>query len=391
MPKRVNIHNLLSVVIFASIMIAGCESLPSDLTSIIPSQATPTKRPILYDDIEPIVSATGEVVPAQWSSISMAVAGVVEEVLISETDKVEEGQTLILLKGTEDLQARISAAEFEVKSAQKVIDDLYENNDAALTGALQRISEQTIQMKASQYQLEKRFTLPQNQKDLEKMEALDVMKDIRDEVWARYEPYKNRLDTDAVKEKLQDELDEAESDYNSAVTRIQYENELEVAKNNLQQAREDFAMFSEGPDPAEVAFAEARLENANGSLAAAEAALDDLELVAPFSGTITEVNVHTNEWVNPGKGVILLADLDHLRIETIDLNEIDAARLMIGDRASVTFDAFPDLALGGTVIRIAQKSDSGSSVNYKVIIQLDEIPDNLRWDMTAFVDIEVNE
>jgi multidrug efflux pump subunit AcrA (membrane-fusion protein) len=391
MPKRVNVHNLLLVVLFASIIFAGCESLPSDLTSFIPSQATPTKRPNLYNDIEPIVSATGEVVPAQWSSLSVATAGVIEEILVSETDKVEEGQGLVLLKGTKDLQARIASANYEVQSAQKVIDDLYENNDAALTEALQRISEQTIQMKASQYQLEKRFTLPQNQKDLERMEALDLMKEVRDEVWARYEPYKNRLDTDAVKEKLQDELDEAESDYNAAVTRIEYENELEVAQNNLQQSREDFLMFSEGPDPVEVAFAEARLENANVSLSAAEAALEDLALLAPFTGTVTEVNVNTNEWVNPGKGVILLADLDHLHIETIDLNEIDAARLNIGDRAIVTFDAFPDLTLGGTVIRIAQKSDSGSSVNYKVVIQLDEIPDNLRWDMTAFVDIEVNE
>ena len=391
MPKRVNVHNLFLVVIFASILIAGCESLPSDLTSLIPSQATPTKRPILYNDIEPIVSATGEVVPAQWSSISMAIAGVVEEVLVSETDKVEEGQVLIRLKGTEDLQATISATKFEVQAAQKVIDDLYKNNDAALTETTQGISDYTIQVKTAQYQIDKRFTLPHNQKDLEKMEALDLMKEIRDEVWARYEPYKNRLDTDAIKEKLQDELDEAESDYNSAVTRIEYENQLEIAQTNLQKAREDFLMFSEGPDPAEVAFAEARLENANVSLAAAEAALDDLELIAPFTGTITEVNVHTNEWINPGKGVILLADLDHLRIETIDLNEIDAARLKIGDRAIITFDAFPDLTLGGTVIRIAQKSDSGSSVNYKVIIQLDEIPDNLRWDMTAFVDIEFNE
>ena len=391
MPKRVNLYNLFLVVIFASIIIAGCESIPSDLTSFIPSQATPTKRPNLNNDIEPIVSATGEVVPAQWSSLSMAIAGVVEEVLISETDRVEKGQVLILLKGTEDLQATIAAAKFEVKSAQKVIDDLYENNDVALTEALQRISERTIQMKAAQYQLEKRFTLPHNQKDLDKMEALDLMKEIRDEVWARYEPYKNRLDTDDIKKELQDELDEAESDYNSAVTRIEYENELEVAENNLQQAREDFLMFSEGPDPVEVVFAEARLENANVSLAASEAALDDLELIAPFSGTITEVDVHTNEWVNPGKGVILLADLDHLRIETIDLNEIDAARLKIGNRAIVTFDALPDLTLEGTVIRIAQKSDAGSGVNYKVVIQLDEIPDNLRWDMTAFVDIEVSE
>ena len=112
MPKRVSVYNLLIVVLLASIIIAGCESIPSDLTSVMPSQATPTIRPIQDNNIEPIVSATGEVVPAQWSSLSMAIAGVVEEVLISETDRVEEGQVLIRLKGTEDLQARIAGAKF---------------------------------------------------------------------------------------------------------------------------------------------------------------------------------------------------------------------------------------------------------------------------------------
>ena len=37
-----------------------------------------------------------------------------------------------------------------------------------------------------------------------------------------------------------------------------------------------------------------------------------------------------------------LADLDHLRVETTDLNEIDVARIQIGDTASITFDALPD-------------------------------------------------
>ncbi len=38
----------------------------------------------------------------------------------------------------------------------------------------------------------------------------------------------------------------------------------------------------------------------------------------------------------------------------------------------------------------ATKAGEGSGVNYPVVIELDEIPDNLRWGMTAFVDIQVD-
>jgi multidrug resistance efflux pump len=85
----------------------------------------------------------------------------------------------------------------------------------------------------------------------------------------------------------------------------------------------------------------------------------------------------------------MLADMDHLQVETTDLNEIDVAQIQVGDVASISFDALPDLLITGVVTSIAPKSSAGSSVNYTVVIELDELPEELRWGMTAFVDIEV--
>ena len=85
----------------------------------------------------------------------------------------------------------------------------------------------------------------------------------------------------------------------------------------------------------------------------------------------------------------MLADLENLRVETTDLNEIDVARIEIGDTAIVNFDALPDVVVEGKVIRVAQKAAEGSGVNYTVVVLLDEIPEKLRWGMTAFVDVEV--
>jgi multidrug resistance efflux pump len=76
-------------------------------------------------------------------------------------------------------------------------------------------------------------------------------------------------------------------------------------------------------------------------------------------------------------------------VETTDLNEIDVARVKVGDKAIVTFDALPDVVVSGVVTRIAPKASEGSGVNYTVTVELDQIPIESRWGMTAFVDIEV--
>ena len=136
---------------------------------------------------------------------------------------------------------------------------------------------------------------------------------------------------------------------------------------------------------------EARISNAEAQVTAAEATFADLdpnlELRAPFSGTVTEVFVNMGEWVNPGQPVMLLADLENLQIETTDLSEIDVAQIEIGEVTDVTFDALPDTMISATIVRIADKSSEGSGVNYTVILIPDELPPAIRWGMTAFVDV----
>ncbi len=155
------------------------------------------------------------------------------------------------------------------------------------------------------------------------------------------------------------------------------------------QGQRDYAIYQNGPDPDEVALADAQVAHAETQLAAAQARLADLELVAPFAGVIAEVYVQPREWLAPGSPVLLLADLDHLQIETTDLGEIEVAQIHTGETAIVTFDALPELELTGTVLRIAPKAEAGTGVNYPVILVLSESPPALRWGMTAFVDIEV--
>lgn len=378
---KIKIPILFAIFVSLGVLLSACSGVS------LPGQATPTPAPVEEIDIQPMVSATGVMVPSQWTRLSMSRPGVVEEILIKEGDFVEQGQVLIQLQGTEDLAAAVAAAEFELTAAQKALDDLDDLVEIKQNEYLKAIALATDQYRDAQYQVDN-FTPPQEQIKMTPLEALDKMKDRLDAARLAFEPYKYYPSGNQTRKDLKEKLDEAQADYNAAVKRVQYENELAVAWWKLEKARKDFETWRNGPDPKEVNFAKARLANAQAALTAAKAALDDLVLTAPFSGVISQLDLRIGEWVTPGQPILILADLEHLEVETTDLNEIDVARIQVGSRATVTFDALPGVVVQGVVDSIAPKSSPGSGVNYKVIILLDEIPAPLRWGMTAFVDIE---
>lgn len=379
MQKKIG-SEIISKLVLVGMLLSACSGLSP--------QASPTVEPPVDEEITPLVSATGVVVPADWTVLSLSASGIVDSVQVEEGEAVEEGQVLVRLKGREEFVAAISAAQFEVTTAEKALQDLYDAAEIAMVQSIDAVSLYADAVRDAQYQLDN-FTVPLGQEDLTPIEGLDMTEQALDEARAAFEPYKNKPSGDPTREDLKEDLDNAQSDYNAAVRRLEYENDLIVAQENLEKAREDYETWSAGPDPDELAVAQARVENANAALAAAQAKLEDLELLAPFAGIVSEIDIREGQWVTVGQPVLQLADLGHLRVETTDLNEIDAARVRVGSRVRVTFDALPEVVVEGTVTSLAPKASQGSGVNYKAVIELDELVEELRWGMTAFVDIEV--
>lgn len=117
----------------------------------------------------------------------------------------------------------------------------------------------------------------------------------------------------------------------------------------------------------------------------------DLYLVAPFDGTVGLVPVAEWETVAPGTPVVMLGDLDTLRVEIEDLSETDVGRLKEGQSAEISFEAFPGQKVAGRVARISPMNNAkGGGVNYDVVVEfVDHSLPALRWGMTAHVDVIV--
>ena len=389
---------LLVIAVGVVLFLASCDSLPG--------QTEPTLTPAPLDqDFIPVVSATGKIVPDEFATLSMKTSGIIERIPVDEDDVVTKGQELVRLEGSEDLEAAITATQLEVVSAQQALDSLYEDLDLSLALIQQDIADALDLIDDAERRLTN-YSRAAPQTDIDQAYANMVLaRDEYEDAQEDFEEYENKPEDNlqraaalSKKAQAEDAYDDAVRLYNQLVSETgdeidvaQAEADLALAKAQLRAAQEDYAILEEGPDPDDVEVAEARLTNAEAQLEAAESALENLVLKAPFDGTIGDLYVHTGEWVTLGQPVLLMADLNHLQVETTDLNEIDVARIQIGDTAIVTFDALPDVKVTGLVARIAPKDAEGSGVNYPVLLELEEIPEGVRWGMTAFVDIEVED
>jgi HlyD family secretion protein len=310
---------------------------------------------------------------------------------------------LLQLEGTEQLIAALEAAKMEEISAQQALDDLIENAAVAAALAQQQLALardllHTAERDRSWLQEGNRAS-----EDVidESKAKLVLANDAIDEAKSRYDKVSDRSADDPIRATALANLSAARQRRDSAlrafnwytgkpteIDQAKLDADVAVAEAQLENATLKWEKVKDGPDPDARALAEARLATAKAQRAAAQAALDQLTLNAPFDGTVTEIIPNPNEWVAPGLPVASIANLASLRVETTDLSEIDASQVSEGDRATVTFDALPDVTSTGTVVYISPKASEGAGVNFKVIIVLDELPEAVRWGMTAFVDIE---
>ncbi|NIO70023.1 MAG: HlyD family efflux transporter periplasmic adaptor subunit [Anaerolineae bacterium] len=169
--------------------------------------------------------------------------------------------------------------------------------------------------------------------------------------------------------------------------------DIAVAEAQVGEAQAQLVKLRERPYPEDIAVAEAQVRQAQTALEGARIALEEVVLVAPLAGTVGSVRVEEGELVVSGAQVIVIGDLTTLQIRTNDLSEIDVVRVAVGQKVEVTVDALPYLELRGRVNKIASMAQEQSGdIVYTVTIDLEEgLEADLRWGMTAYVDILVGE
>jgi HlyD family secretion protein len=145
--------------------------------------------------------------------------------------------------------------------------------------------------------------------------------------------------------------------------RAQAEARLETLKRQAQRAQ-ILAQAGAGTvqisEDARSAFREGEiaLRAADGQVAQARAALQAAQvqrircdLSAPFDGVLTDVNVHPGDSLVPGAPVFQIVDDTQLHVDAF-VDEADAVRVQVGQRAELHLDALPGRNVAGRVARV---------------------------------------
>jgi HlyD family secretion protein len=267
-------------------IVAGVVLLASFMSrgEVVPVRAATARRTA----IRSMVSTNGKVEPIESFEAHAPVGTTVKKLLVHEGDQVKKGQLLLQMN---DVEARSAAAHAlaQIRSAQ------------ADMGAVQSGG--------------KREELLTMDSDLSKA----------------------RTARDTAQRNLE------------ALRRLQKDGaaspgEVKAAEDQLQRSQADVTLLEQKQkgrySSPEIARVEAQKSEAQAAYDAAEDALRQLNVRAPFSGIVYSLPVLQGAYVNAGDLVLQEADLSKVRVRAF-VDEPDVGRLVGGDPIEVTWDALP--------------------------------------------------
>jgi HlyD family secretion protein len=172
-----------------------------------------------------------------------------------------------------------------------------------------------------------------------------------------------------------------------------------ISRQAVEDAETQFAVQKELLRAAEYGVQQAR-----AAVNEEEDRLNKTIIRAPMTGVVTRLEVEEGETAiigtmnNPGSLLLTVADLSAMEA-VIRVDETDVPELKLGDSASVEIDAFPNQKFTGRVTEISHSSTrnpdqaaqqggaSTQSVDFEIVIQLDNPPLSLRSDLSATAEV----
>ena len=167
---------------------------------------------------------------------------------------------------------------------------------------------------------------------------------------------------------------------------LSIKNSIENSKNTITSSSRDIAQKTEslkklrdGADPLDIRSEELAVRQK-------EYAYQDYFIRAQFDGIIAKLNIKKTDSV--GSGSIIGILITKQKEADISLNEIDAAKIKVGQKVTVTFDAIPELTITGK----AKEADivgtvSQGVVTYNIKIGFDTQDDRVKPGMSVSAEI----
>lgn len=332
----------------------------------VENSSVSTAEPKIPQTGPSVVTAEGKLLPTPSVELSFAQGGVVSEILVQPGETLADGDVIARLIGFEAARAQLAAAELELASAGKALNDLQNAGSTELAQVV-------IDLKDAKEDYEDAIDYLHDLENDDKIIQTQTIRTVK-QTWKGYQ------------------WETREKNYKGPAPEdwlIEAKNDLALDKAKMDDLQRAYDRLKSGVDAEQLPVFEARLNAAHANVDAAKAAIEFYELRAPFDGILLSLDLTVGESVQPALPIAFLADTSIWIVETKDLTETDVANVAIGDPVTIELDAFPGEEFKGTVTEIDPVGrEYLGDMTYKVTITLDKVDPRFLWNMTATVNIE---
>ncbi len=376
---------VLPLILISSIL-SGCSSSTT-------SEAT-TGIVTAYS-MSSTIDTSGTISAKQLTTLSWGTSGIVGAVNVAVNDEVKADDILMALDPT-TAPSDVIAANETLTSAKQALEDAQQSNSSSAA------AEQTLANAQSAYN-----TALANYWNATDGSAIGTEEQIKlyeaqyyqadnnvKEKQKIYNKYKDLPDTNDKKAKAQEDLQKAIIARDEAKATLDYYKStpspadiqalkaaLDVAKAALEDAQRAYDRVKDGPNSDVIASAQAQVD-------AAQATVNLQYIIAPFDGEVAAILTQEGDQVSEGTSAIIIVNRSSLYVD-VSIDETDISRVELGDTATITFDALPNVTATGKVTFINPVGASLSGVvSYTVRITLDESDPNILLGATATISID---
>lgn len=379
--------------------------LPQQAAAAGPQYETYT---ITRGDIAATVNGTGRIEPEAEVALSFRNPGRVQDVLVSEGQAVQEGQLLAELETT-DVALALAQSKVNLQIAQAQLAKLEkppEENDILAAQAAVEVAQSSVAgaeaslnaARAGYSQLFATNTAAQqqvNEANLRQSEvnlksAQQQYNRVKDQANIGELPQSAQLESATLayevalaQTQLTDEGPNDSQVANSLNQIAQGEVQVRQAQASLIQAQNNLKNLLEGPSQEDLDIARAQVQQSQLSQLQAENSLANAQLVAPFDGVVSTVNIRPGELSAGAPAAIILSNLGQFHLNVL-VDETDVSKVDVGQPVELRVDALPDTPLTGIVTEIAPTAQTvGGVVAYQLTIVPDAKDTPLRSGMSA--------
>lgn len=329
------------------------------------------------------ISASGSILPVQQVSLNFSTPGTVGEVLVKEGQLAHKGDVLARLD-TFELELAAKQAEQALLMQQVAYSQTLSPKRADLDAAQAALNSAQAGLRA--------LTKPDPlQLEIARHQA-DIANESRYQIGLRWDQVKDAPIGGMGRDLLQSQY--AQAVLQAQVAELQYQivarsgSDAQVAAARAQVAQAQASLDRLSGDDRTLQLAVAQLRQAELNLELARTRLERATLIAPFDGTVAEVNIVVGQTTAGGlQPAMVLADLTAFHID-VGVDEIDVGKLSEGQKVQLSVDALPGVPITGVVDRIAPTArENAGVVSYTVTVVVDPTDAPIRAGMSAIVEI----